>query len=160
MPPHHQWNHFLSLCAKRSSRAGYKPFVEPWTNHVATNYYCYYYYYYYYYYVLMTNEMHNSYNKFLFHSFFGLLYMFRTNLVVHHQEHGIMYRLYCVTQYILPCSWSWTTRFVRNTQSWQKNCGIKIDYKNCKFRWSLTHCNMMHGTHNVKLQGGWEVSRH
>ena len=32
-----------------------------------------------------------------------------------------------------------------------KNWGIKIDYKNCASRWSLTHCNMMHGTHNVKL---------
>ena len=31
-----------------------------------------------------------------------------------------------------------------------KNCGIKIDYKNCASRWSVTHCNMMHGTHNVK----------
>ena len=41
----------------------------------------------------MTNEMHNSYNQFLFHSF-CLPYMFRTNLVVHHQEHGI---IYCVT---------------------------------------------------------------
>ena len=39
--------------------------------------------------VLMTNEMHNSYNQFLFHSF-CLLYMFRTNLVVHQQEHGII----------------------------------------------------------------------
>ena len=27
---------------------------------------------------------------------------------------------------------------------------MKIDYKNCTSRWSLTHCNMMHGTHNVK----------
>ena len=43
----------------------------------------------------MTNEMHNSYNQFLFHSFY-LLYMFRTNLVVHHQEHGI---IYCITQF-------------------------------------------------------------
>ena len=43
--------------------------------------------------VLMTNEMHNSYNQFLFHSF-CLLYMFRTNLVVHHQEHSI---IYCIT---------------------------------------------------------------
>ena len=32
-----------------------------------------------------------------------------------------------------------------------KNCGIKIDYKNCASCWSLTHCNMMHGTHNIKL---------
>ena len=31
-----------------------------------------------------------------------------------------------------------------------KNSGIKIDYKNCASRWSLTHSNMMHGTHNVK----------
>ena len=45
--------------------------------------------------MLMTNEMHNSCNQFLFHSFFCLLYMFRTNLVVHHQEHGI---IYCITQ--------------------------------------------------------------
>ena len=44
--------------------------------------------------VLMTNEMHSSYNQFLFHSF-CLLYMFRTSLV-RHQEHGIMY---CITQY-------------------------------------------------------------
>ena len=43
--------------------------------------------------VLMTNEMHNSYNQFLFNSF-CLLYMFRTNLVVHHQEQGTMY---CIT---------------------------------------------------------------
>ena len=45
--------------------------------------------------VLMTNEMQNPYNKFLFHSF-CLLYLFRTNLVVHHQEHGI---IYCFTQF-------------------------------------------------------------
>ena len=32
-----------------------------------------------------------------------------------------------------------------------KKCGTKIDYKNCASRWSLTHCNMMQGTHNVKL---------
>jgi predicted polyphosphate/ATP-dependent NAD kinase len=44
----------------------------------------------------MTNEMHNSYNQFLFHSFFCLLYMFRTNRVVHHQQHGI---IYCITQF-------------------------------------------------------------
>ena len=49
-----------------------------------------------YYNLLMTNEMHNSYNQFLFHSF-CLLYMFRTNLVVHHQEHDI---IYCVIQCI------------------------------------------------------------
>ena len=34
----------------------------------------------------------------------------------------------------------------------KKNCGIKIIYKNCASRWSSsTRCDMMHGTHNVKL---------
>jgi hypothetical protein len=42
--------------------------------------------------VLMTNEMYNSYNKF-YSTIFCLLHMFRKNLVVHHQEHGVMYRL-------------------------------------------------------------------
>ena len=56
-----------------------------------------------YYNELMTNETHNSYNQFLLHSF-CLLYMFRTNLVVHHQEHSIKYRLYCVIQYIMLSS--------------------------------------------------------
>ena len=45
--------------------------------------------------VLMTNEMHNSYNQF-YSTVFCLLYMFRTNLAVHHQEHGI---IYCVIQF-------------------------------------------------------------
>ena len=44
--------------------------------------------------VLMTNEMHNSYKKFI--PQFCLFYMFRKNPVVHHQEHGI---IYCITQY-------------------------------------------------------------
>ena len=34
--------------------------------------------------------MHNSYNQF-YSTDFCLLYMFRTNLVVHHQELGIVY---------------------------------------------------------------------
>ena len=80
--------------------------------------------------VLMTNEMHSSYNQFLFHSF-CLLYMFRTNLVDHHQEHGVIYCITqynrynhavstivpivpnCVTQCIMPCSRWWTARFVQ-----------------------------------------------
>ena len=62
--------------------------------------------YFFYYNVLMTNEMNNSCNQF-YSTVFRLFYMFRTNLVVHHQEHGIMYcitqlhRLYCVIQYIM-----------------------------------------------------------
>ena len=43
--------------------------------------------------VLMTNETHNSHNQF-YSTVFCLLYMFRTNLVVHQQQHGI---IYCIT---------------------------------------------------------------
>ena len=46
--------------------------------------------------VLITNKMHNSYNQFFYSTAFCLLYVFRTNLVVHHQEHGI---IYCITQF-------------------------------------------------------------
>ena len=40
----------------------------------------------------MTNEMHNYYNQF-YSTVFCLLYMFRTNLVAHHQgaRHNILY---------------------------------------------------------------------
>jgi hypothetical protein len=31
-----------------------------------------------------------------------------------------------------------------------ENCEMKIGYKICASRRSLTHCNMMHGTYNVK----------
>ena len=41
----------------------------------------------------MTNEMHNSYKQF-YSVVFCLLYMFRTKLVVHPQEHGV---IYCIT---------------------------------------------------------------
>ena len=44
--------------------------------------------------------MRNSYNQFFFFNFYStvfcLLYTFRTNLVVHHHEHGI---IYCITQF-------------------------------------------------------------
>ena len=93
--------------------------------------------------------MHNSYNQFLFHSFLSALHVSNESSLT-----ARLYRLYCVIQYIMPCCWWWTTRFVRNMQSRQKNCGIKIDYKNCASRWSLTHCNMMHGTYNVKFLTG------
>ena len=46
--------------------------------------------------VLMTNDNHNRYNQFFYSTVFCLLYMFRTNLVVHHQEHGM---IYCITQF-------------------------------------------------------------
>ena len=103
--------------------------------------------------MLMTNEMHKFYNQILFHSF-CLLYMFRKNLVGHHQEHSI---IYCITQFGTIDTIYYAVLLMMNDWIHQKhveqtkNCGIKIDYKNCASRWSLTHCNMMHGTHNVKL---------
>ena len=45
--------------------------------------------------VLISNEIHNSYIHF-YSTVFCLLYVFRKSLVVHHQEHGIMY---CITQF-------------------------------------------------------------
>ena len=53
-------------------------------------------------------------------------------------------------QYIMQCSWWWTSNSFETCRA-RKNCGIKIIYKNCASRWSSTHCNMMHGTYNVKL---------
>ena len=43
--------------------------------------------------VLITNETHNSYNQFLFHSFLSALHVSNES---YHQEHGI---IYCITQY-------------------------------------------------------------
>ena len=96
------------------------------------------------------------------------LYMFRKKLVVHHQEHSIIYYITqynryncattivpivpnCAIQYIMPCSRLWRTRLVSKHVEQTKNCGIKVDYKNCASRWSLIHCNMMRGTHSVKF---------
>ena len=44
----------------------------------------------------MTNEMHNYVIINFYSTVFCLLYMFRTNLVLHYQEHGI---IYCITQF-------------------------------------------------------------
>ena len=51
--------------------------------------------------------MHNSYNQFLFHSF-CLLYMFPTNLVVHHQERDIIYSITQYNRYNRAGESSWT----------------------------------------------------
>ena len=91
--------------------------------------------------------------------------MFRTNLVIHHQEHSIIYCITqfgtivqatgkivpnCVIQYTWQCCW-WWTRNSFETCIARKNGGIKkIIYKNCASRWSFTHWNMMHGSYNVK----------
>ena len=95
--------------------------------------------------------MHNSYNQF-YSTVFCLLYMFRTNLVVHHQEHDVTY---CVTQFgtigtivqaSLVASKQLDSILYRaldderldslETCRADKICGLKIDYKNCASRWS------------------------
>ena len=53
--------------------------------------------------VLMTNEMHNSYNQFLFHSFLSALHV--SNESSHSSsgaQHNIPIVPNCVIQYILP----------------------------------------------------------
>ena len=89
---------------------------------------------------VMTNEMHNSYNQF-YSTIFCLLYMFRTNLVVHHQKHGI---IYCITQYNrYNRAYSHAPDDERldsfETCRADKKLWYKIDHKNCPSRWPLTH---------------------
>ena len=112
----------------------------------------------------MTNEMHNSYDQFLFHSFLSVLHVSNeSSRSSSGARHNILYytvqsvqacrRLACTT---VRCNTSILCRAPdERLDSFEtcrtENCGIKIDYKNCASRCSLTHCNMMHGTLNVKL---------
>ena len=61
--------------------------------------------------------MHNFYNQF-FSTVFCLLYMFRKSLVVHRQEHGIIYCIAHTVQSVQSCL---QHKHVQQT----KNCGIK-----------------------------------
>jgi hypothetical protein len=79
--------------------------------------------------------------------------MFRTNLVVHHQQHRI---IYCITQFgtigtIVLSGESSSYRCTILIINFYSTVFKKIDNKNCASRWLLTHCNMTHGTHNVTL---------
>ena len=109
--------------------------------------------------------------------------MFRTGLVVHHQEDGI---IYCIThtvqsvQSVQSCRRGYTrlqdctdctelcntvyyavllmmNDWIRSKHVEQiKNCGIKIDYKNCASRWSLTlfrHIYRQVASHKQNLEG-------
>ena len=69
-----------------------------------------------------------------------------------------LYRLHCVIQYTKQCSWWWTSNSLETCRE-RKYGGIKIIYKNCESRWSSTHCNMMHGAYNVKLNAYTSVSK-
>ena len=52
--------------------------------------------------VLMINEMHNSYNQFLFHSFLSVLHVWNESS---RSSSGTQRNiLYCTVQYIMPCS--------------------------------------------------------
>ena len=121
----------------------------------------------------MTNEIHNSYNQFLFHSFVPALHVSNeSSLSSSGALSSILYyivwynrynragesRLACTIVPIVLCNTVYYAVFlmmndwIRSKHVGQvQNCGIKIDRKNCVSRCSLTHCNMMHGTYNVKL---------
>ena len=71
----------------------------------------------------MTNGMHSSYNKFLFHSFLSALHV--SNESSHSSSGALRNILYQAV---------WYNRYNRAS------------------RWSLIHCNMMHGTHINTLQ--------
>ena len=132
--------------------------------------------------VLMTNEMHNSCNQFLFHSFLSALHVSsESSRSSSAARHNILYcthstigtimqasladlkqlgsparlcRLYQTVQYSVLCRAPDDERLDSfETCRADKKLWNKIDYKNCASRWSLTQCNMMHGTHNVKLLG-------
>ena len=117
--------------------------------------------------VLMTNEMHNSYNQFLFHSFLSALHVSNE---YSRSSSGARYNvLYytvqsvqsCLQHYCTDCTKLCNTIYypvllmmngqIRSKHVEQKKIWNKIDYKNCASRWSLTHSNMMRGTHNVKI---------
>ena len=64
---------------------------------------------------------------------------------------GKSVRLYHTASYSISSSAPDDERVIRSKHVEQeKNGGIKIMYKNCASRWSSAHCNMMHGTYNVK----------
>ena len=104
--------------------------------------------------MLMTNEMHNSYNQFLFHSFLSAVHVSNeSSRSSAGARHNILYYTVWYNRYNRAYNNSNTAYYavlLKHVEQ-TKNCGIKIDYKNCASRWLLTHCNMMHGTHNVKV---------
>ena len=87
----------------------------------------------------MTNNMHNSYKQFFIAPVF-----LAARLASTVEPNGVI-------QYIRQYSWWWTSNSFETCKA-RKNGGIKAIYKNCAFHWSSTHCNMTHGTHNVKKE--------
>ena len=98
--------------------------------------------------------MHNSYNQFLFHSFLSAVHVSNeSSRSSAGARHNILYYTVWYNRYNRAYNNSNTAYYavlLKHVEQ-TKNCGIKIDYKNCASRWLLTHCNMMHGTHNVKV---------
>ena len=111
--------------------------------------------------------MHNSYKQFLFHSFLSALHVSKVSSSSSSgAQHDILYYTVqsvqsCLRYDCTDCTKLCNTVYyavllMMNDQirskhvEQRKNCGMKIDYKNCTSRWLLTHCNMMHGAHNVK----------
>ena len=94
---------------------------------------------------LMTNEMHSSYNRFLFHSFLSVLH------VSNESSRSSSAARHNILHYCRSADDERLDSF-ETCKADKKNCGIKIEYKNCASRWSLTNWNTMHGPHNVKIK--------
>ena len=117
--------------------------------------------------------MHNSFNQFVFHSLLSALQVSNeSSRSSSGARHNILYYTVWYNRYnragdactivpivpIVLCKRVYyDVLLMMNDQirsklvDQTKNCEIKIDYKNCTSRWSLTHYNMMHGIHNIKL---------
>ena len=91
----------------------------------------------------MTNEMHSSYNQFLFHSFLSALHVSNESS---HSSSGARHNILCYTVWCNRADKSSCFEVVGKSLT-HKKLWNKMDYKNCASHWSLTHCNMMHGTH-------------
>ena len=98
--------------------------------------------------MLTTNEMHNSYNQFLSNSFLSALHVSKDSSC---SSSGVQHNILYYTHSILCCTPDDERLDSFETCRADKKLWNKIDYKNCASRWSLIHCNMMHGTHNFKL---------
>ena len=89
----------------------------------------------------MTNEMHNSYNQFLFRSFLSASHVSNeSSRSSSGAQHNILYYTVWYNRYNILCSAPDDER-VNSFETYRarKNCGIKIIYKNCASPCSSTH---------------------
>ena len=104
--------------------------------------------------------MHNSYDEF-YATVFCLLSVFRTNLVVHHQEHSIIYCV-CNTVYYVVLQMMNQIRS-KHVEQTKKNCGVKLIIRMCISsvintfweEFGKWRCNSIH----LNLDSEWRVCR-